>query len=63
MMLERMLKITIIQLGSKSISKYKIITYNLNFFRFGTSSRKELKRNDWPGPGKYELPTYTEDGR
>jgi hypothetical protein len=32
-------------------------------FRFGTSSRKELKRNDWPAPGKYELPTYTDDGR
>ena len=32
-------------------------------FRFGTSSRKELKRMDWPGPGKYEAPTYTDDGR
>lgn len=33
-------------------------------YRFGTSTRKDIKRNkDWPGPGDTDVPSYTTAGR
>lgn len=28
-------------------------------WKFGTSVRKDLKREDWPGPGGTDVPTFT----
>ena len=54
----------VIQLGSKlQFAKYITITNIIHFCRFGTSIRKDLKREDWPGPGDTDVPTYTKGGR
>ena len=28
-------------------------------FRFGTSERKDVRRENWPGPGDTDVPDYT----
>jgi hypothetical protein len=50
---------TLIQLGSKSIFLFILLIH-----RFGTSTRKDVRRNvNWPGPGDTNVPEYTTAGR
>ena len=57
MILERMPIKTMRQNGSK-LQNFIHNSY-LTFYRFGTSERKDIRRENWPGPGDTEVPDYT----
>jgi hypothetical protein len=52
-----------ILLGSKLQFGSIFSNLNITHSRFGTSVRKDLKREDWPGPGGTDVPSYTKGSK
>lgn len=40
-----------------------VILITLLNVRFGSAGRKDVRREDWPGPGDTEVPTFTKGSK